>query len=115
MSLISSNAHHCLVHPNTSSCIQNAKLFKVTTVEHLRSLANNEADVDSRESSGLTPLMVHTDRGEKELVQELIRLRANIDLQDNRGAAISPLVLAKHLIMYSTYKLFVPAYSASIH
>ncbi len=65
--------------------MQNAKLFRVATVEQVRSLANNGADVDSRDSSGMTPLMVHTDKGEKEIVQELIRLRANIDLQDNKG------------------------------
>ncbi|XP_064390639.1 uncharacterized protein LOC135338431 isoform X3 [Halichondria panicea] len=64
---------------------RNAKLFTVTSVEQLRSLVTNGADVDSRERNGVTPLMAHTEKGGKELMQELIRLRANVDLQDNEG------------------------------
>ncbi len=57
----------------------------MTSVEQLRSLVTNGADVDSRERNGVTPLMAHTEKGGKELMQELIRLRANVDLQDNEG------------------------------
>ncbi len=57
----------------------------MTSVEQLRSLVTNGADVDSRERNGVTPLMAHVEKGGKELVQELIRLRANVDLQDNEG------------------------------
>ena len=64
---------------------QNKKLFTTTTVEALRALVNKGADVDTREKNGVTPLMVHTEKREKDLVQELIKLRANVDLQNNDG------------------------------
>ena len=57
----------------------------MTTVEGLRALVNRGADVDSRERDGVTPLMVHTKKREKELVQEFIKHKANVDLQNNNG------------------------------
>ena len=65
--------------------IQNAKLFTVATIEGLRSLVNHGADVDTRERNGVTPLMAHAERREKDLIQELIKLKANVDLQNNDG------------------------------
>ena len=75
----------CHFVQHTHVLTQNKKLFTATSSEELRALVNKGADVDTREKNGITPLMAHTEKREKELVQELIKLRANVDLQNNHG------------------------------
>ena len=48
-------------------------------------LVKERAKVDTRKANGCTPLIVHTASGNKVVVQELIVLKANVDLQDNEG------------------------------
>ena len=57
-------------------------LFKCTTAEVVQKLVKKGAKVDERRGDGTTPLMVHAEQGSKEVVRELIRQSANVDLQD---------------------------------
>ena len=41
--------------------------------------------MDTKKASGSTPLIIHSATGNKEVVQELIAQKANINLQDNEG------------------------------
>ena len=41
--------------------------------------------MDARKANGLTPLIVHSSAGNKEVVQALIAEKANIDVQDDDG------------------------------
>jgi len=50
------------------------------------------AAVDYSEHSGYTALMKHTERQANELVQELIRHKANVDIQNNAGKISNYLV-----------------------
>ena len=36
-------------------------------------------------ANGSTPLIIHSAAGNREIVEELVRLKANVDLQDNEG------------------------------
>ena len=60
-------------------------LFKCTTAEMVQKLVKKGAKVDERRGDGTTPLMVHAEQGSKEVVRELIRQSANVDLQDEVG------------------------------
>ena len=57
-------------------------LFKCTTAEAVQRLVKKGANVDERRADGATPLIVHAELGNGEVVKELIRLNANVDLQD---------------------------------
>ena len=57
-------------------------LFKCTTAEAVQRLVKKGANVDERRADGATPLMVHAELSNGEVVKELIRLNANVDLQD---------------------------------
>ena len=48
----------------------------------VQKLVKKGAKVDERRGDGTTPLMVHAEQGNKEVVRELIRQSANVDLQD---------------------------------
>ena len=65
--------------------LQSRKLFACKTTDRVRELVSKGANVDCRQGNGVTPLLIHTDAKEKEIVQELLRQKANIDLQDNDG------------------------------
>ena len=41
--------------------------------------------MDTKKANGSTPLIVHSAAGNKEVVQEFIAQKANVDLQDNEG------------------------------
>ena len=41
--------------------------------------------MDTRKADGATPLITHSAAGNREVVQELIDQKANVDLQDNKG------------------------------
>ena len=43
------------------------------------------AKVDALKADGSTPLIVHTSRGNEEVVEELINQGANVDKQNNDG------------------------------
>ena len=65
---------------------QNQKLFKCRTVEETHKLLKEGVCVDTRGLvNGRTPLIVHTASGNMDIVQELIKWKANVDLQDNDG------------------------------
>lgn len=51
----------------------------------VQKLIKKGAKVDERRGDGTTPLMVHAEQGSKEVVRELIRQSANVDLQDEVG------------------------------
>ena len=63
-------------------------MFKCTTAEVVQKLVKKGAKVDERRGDGTTPLMVHAEQGSKEVVRELIRQSANVDLQDEVGRGI---------------------------
>ncbi len=52
------------------------------TAEGVRALVKQGAKVDVTRGDGATALIVHTEAGNKEVVQELINWDANVDLQD---------------------------------
>ena len=64
---------------------QNEELFTCKTAEEIRKLVKERARVDTRRANGRTPLIVHTAADNKDVVQELIEQKANVDLQDNDG------------------------------
>ena len=57
-------------------------LFSCTTAEAVQRLVKKGANVDERRADGATPLIVHAELGNGEVVKELIRLNANVNLQD---------------------------------
>ncbi len=57
-------------------------MFTCKTDEDVRALVNRGAKVDERRGDGATPLIVHTEAGNRKVVQELINHDANVDLQD---------------------------------
>ena len=57
-------------------------MFICKTAEGVRKLIKEGAKVDERRGDGATPLMVHVESGNKNVVQELINHDANVDLQD---------------------------------
>ena len=68
-------------------------MFTVKTPDEVEDLVKRyNAKVDSRNTTGATPLIVHAAAGRIEIVKKLIQLRANVDLQDNVG--YSALMLA---------------------
>ena len=70
----------CLFLPQASETSRG--LFKCTTAEAVLRLVRKGAKVDERRADGATPLMVHAELGSAEVVNELIRQNANVDLQD---------------------------------
>lgn len=60
-------------------------MFNCKTVERVRELVVKGVNIDYRHGNGITPLLFHTEAKEKEIVQELLRQKANIDIQDNDG------------------------------
>ena len=55
----------------------------------LRKLVKGGARVDDRRGDGATPLIVHTEQGNFEVVKLLIEFNANVDLQDQVGVCVS--------------------------
>ena len=62
--------------------LQNLKLFKSKTREETARLVKCGAKVDTRCGDQTTPLMVHAQQGNYDVVQELLQNFANIDLRD---------------------------------
>ena len=70
----------------TLPCTQNEQLFTISqSAEEIRKLVKDKAYVDTRKADGSTPLIVHSAANNREVVQELIEWKANVDLQDNHG------------------------------
>ena len=53
------------------------------TGEEVHKLLRDGGKVDERRGNGATPLMAQAQAGNLEVVQELIRSGANVDLQDD--------------------------------
>ena len=72
---------------NTHFAIQQSQeLFECKTVEDVHKLLKEGVCIDTRRLvDGCTPLIIHTAAGNKEIVQELIKWKANVDLQDSNG------------------------------
>lgn len=61
---------------------QDLKLFWCKTREEVVQLIKVGAKVNTRHSDDTTPLMVHAERGNSDLVRELLLHNAHVDLQD---------------------------------
>jgi ankyrin repeat protein len=64
---------------------QSRKLFTSETGDHIKSLIGKGAKINTTNSDEATPLIVHTQQNNIEIVKELIQHRANVDLQDRYG------------------------------
>jgi len=80
--ILDNAARHVLYVSLTQASEMSRGLFKCTTAEAVQRLVKKGANVDERRADGATPLMVHAELGNGEVVKELIRLNANVDLQD---------------------------------
>ena len=82
-----------------TSPLQNRELFTCHTVEGIRRLVKAGAKLDERRGGdGSTPLLLHAGTGNHDVVAELVRLRANVDLQDHAGvSALMKSATAGHL------------------
>ena len=58
------------------------KLFSCKTREEINELVKMGAQVNTRHGDESTPLMGYAKSGSGDLVQELVRHHANVDLQD---------------------------------
>ena len=65
-----------------SSDFQSRALFTCKSPETLQTLVKEGAKLDGKRGDGATPLIVHTELGNFEVVKVLIELNANVDLQD---------------------------------
>ena len=68
-------------------------------MEGVRRLVKAGAKLDERRGGdGSTPLLLHAGTGNHDVVAELVRLRANVDLQDHAGvSALMKSATAGHL------------------
>ena len=81
--ILDNAARHVLYVSLTQASEMSRGLFKCTTAEAVQRLVKKGANVDERRADGVTPppLIVHAELGNGEVVKELIRLNANVDLQ----------------------------------
>ena len=66
----------------TDVILQNLKLFESKTREEIAQLVKCGAKVNTRRGDQATPLMVHAQKGNFDVVQELLQHFANTDLRD---------------------------------
>ena len=77
-----------------SSSFQSHQLFTCKTPEEVSRLRKEGAKVDVQRGDKATPLMVHAENGNKEVVQQLISYDANVDTQDEVCLSVTSICLS---------------------
>ena len=83
-----------LIGSHFQTLLQSHQLFTCKTPEEISRLVKEGAKVDVQRGDKATPLMVHAENGNKEVVQQLISYDANVDTQDEVRLSVCHLNLS---------------------